>query len=274
MSEAKITDLIKTDEFTYSFEVTPNIALDTIDNLGSEPLFISITWHAKSLELNHWDVGPLKLANNLTAKGYNVLLHLSCDLLKREYLNGLLQFLQEKKICNLFVFLGENYDRDSNSSDFKSTKELIEYIRKRTGNYFCIGVAGFPDQSDNRFPSLKEKIESGADFILTQAFFDIDSYQNFVKKCESQGITIPIIPGLFLYESHKELISFTNLCKVKVSDKLLKYAEIDPNYIGTDVVKKLVQDIIKAAVGFKHVHLFTLNKLERVSGFVKEIQNM
>jgi methylenetetrahydrofolate reductase (NADPH) len=89
----------------------------------------------------------------------------------------------------------ESYD--STNSDFKSSAELIKTIRDETENYFCIGVVGFPDCSDEKMCLLKTKTDAGANFVITQAFFEIKIYDTFLSRCRSIGINVPIIPGVF-----------------------------------------------------------------------------
>lgn len=103
---AKITDLLRKKEFSFSLEVTPDISEQQIDNLSVEPAFFSVTWHAKSHQNKSLDIPPLKTARYLRSKGKNVLLHLSCDLMTQEFLLELLEMLQKYEIRNLFVVLG------------------------------------------------------------------------------------------------------------------------------------------------------------------------
>lgn len=103
----KVTDLINNNNrFTYSYEVTPDIKVEELDNLNLQPLFFSITWHAHQHQCKNLNIAPLKLANYLRSKGKDVLLNVSCTDLKKDYLNELLQMLQEKDICNLFIISG------------------------------------------------------------------------------------------------------------------------------------------------------------------------
>lgn len=102
----KITHLLKSDKLTFSFEVTPDIEKYRIDKLSVEPTFFCITWHAKSYDFKDFDIPPVKLATYLRSTGRTVCLHLSCDLLKRDYLNELLRYLEDYGICNLFVVFG------------------------------------------------------------------------------------------------------------------------------------------------------------------------
>lgn len=163
------------------------------------------------------------------------------------------------------IFFTESYDYIN--SDFKLTKELIAYIRERSGDYFCIGVAGFPNCSNNALPLLKEKIDAGADFIMTQAFFEPESYNNFLDRCIKVGIRVPVIPGMFVYETKNELRGFSNLCKIKIPDEVL-----DGEKSGAETVTALIKSLTKSS--WKHFHFFTLNKLDLVSNFVQELNKM
>lgn len=131
-------------------------------------------------------------------------------------------------------------------------------------------MAGFPGKSEKRLLILKEKIECGAEFIITQAFFEFDHYKTYVNQCQNIGINVPIIPGIFLFETQQQLSAFANICKVKVSDHLLRHV-IDSNSPGIDIIKKLIQDIISFKSGSNNFHFFTLNKLQQVSNFVSQL---
>lgn len=108
MSEAnKITELIKhKGKFNYSFEVTPDVSEDELFSLKEDPVFFSVTWHAKQHQCKDLNIGPVRTASILRSKQKHVLLHLSCDMLKTDYLDELLTVLQERNICNLFLILG------------------------------------------------------------------------------------------------------------------------------------------------------------------------
>ncbi|XP_072947703.1 5,10-methylenetetrahydrofolate reductase [Epargyreus clarus] len=262
-TQCKITDVINTGSGnSYSFEVTPNIREDQLINMKVDPLFYSITWHATIHECRNLDIAPLKLAKFLRRNNKNVLLHLSCNLLRKSYLDDLLLMLQKENICNLLIILGEKYD--PNTTDFKSTPELIRYIRKKSEDYFCIGVAAFPDR-DDKLKHLKDKFDSGADFIITQAFFDVDVFADFLNKCNALGITAPILPGIFPFETENELTGFINLCKVHITPKLLEELK---NQSGIEIVRQQINDI-SGILKYKHFHFFTLDKIERTLKLLK-----
>ncbi|XP_041981525.1 methylenetetrahydrofolate reductase 1 [Aricia agestis] len=266
----KIIELLNDEQLSYSIEVTQEITEDEINKLvinkivPLEPLFYSVTWHALVHKCKALDIAPIRVAKRLRELNKDVLLHLTCSLLTKPFLEKLLETLQISDIRNLFIVLGENCD--SESTDFKGTKDLIKYIRQITGDYFCIGVAGFPG-SDDKLLALKDKVDSGADFILTQAFFEYEDFKNFLVKCKSLGINIPVIPGMFPFDTESELIKFKNLCKVNVSENFLKLANEESGII---LVEKLINIMVKEA-NVKHYHFFTLNKIARIENLIKKL---
>ncbi|XP_011557426.3 methylenetetrahydrofolate reductase [Plutella xylostella] len=265
MTSNKITDLLKQDSETISLEVTPDLDVKELLKLNFKPLFVSITWHARMHHCEDLDIAPLRLASRLKSEGYDVLLHISCDQLKRTYLDQVLNYLKERGICNLFVVQGERYNPIG--SEFASSKELIAYIRKETAGYFCIGVAGYPGD-ESRLPSLKDKVESGADFVITQAFFEYPVYSTFLDKCKEIGTQVPIIPGIFLFDSPQQLLGFANLCKVNVPQSLMQYAESGGTTVtGHALVSNMIEEITSATKS--KFHFFTLNRLQNVCDFLE-----
>lgn len=102
----KISELIGEQLFSYSCEVTPDLKYSELNTLINKPIFYSVTWHAKSHQCKDLNISPLELAYKLRGDGINVMLHLSCDLLRKSFLDQLLKRLQEVDIRNLFVVLG------------------------------------------------------------------------------------------------------------------------------------------------------------------------
>lgn len=166
-----------------------------------------------------------------------------------------------------FFFVLESFD--PNSSDFQSTSELIKYIRQTSGKYFCIGIAGFCESDDDKLLQLKEKVEAGADFIVTQAFFEAKVYGTFVAKCAGVGINIPVLPGIFPFENEKQLTNFANMCKVKVSKNILDLLNKGEG-ISVEIIIDLMRTI-RLEFPSAHFHFFTLNKLNNVCKLIKEV---
>ncbi|KAG6441024.1 hypothetical protein O3G_MSEX001571 [Manduca sexta] len=224
----KITDLIKQSEtFSFSFEVSPGITEEVINNLEVEPKFFAVTWHAKTHKCKDLDIEPLRKA----------------------------------------IFLRKGYD--PSTSDFQNSSELIKYIKEKSGNYFCIGTAGFLESSEERIIQLKEKIAIGADFIMTQAFFEVSLFSAFLEKCKKADINVPVLPGIYAFENYTQLDKFINLCKVKVSSDVLE--KVKNNIDGVELTKNLIRSIY-SDLNCIHFHFFSLNNLGGTIHLIKQLQ--
>ncbi len=177
-------------------------------------------------------------------------------------------------------------EEDSNE-DFEWAIDLVRYIRRVYGNYFCIGVAGYPeghaDQSHptnqdplRDLPYLIEKTRAGADFIMTQLFYDVDAYTKYEKvlKEHDSGVfaTIPIVPGLMPIQSYEILKRTTKLAHARLPPELSQ--RIEGVKGDDDAVKSVgVEAMSEIVEGIKHVssrgprgfHFYTLN-LEKAVG--------
>ena len=103
---------------------------------------------------------------------------------------------------------------------------MVAYIRQQYGDYFSIGVAGYPeghlDSTDREedFKWLKYKVDQGADFIVTQLFYDTGLFLDWVKECRDRGITVPILPGIMPIQSFGGFHRMTILCKTFVPERI------------------------------------------------------
>ncbi|KAL3478412.1 methylenetetrahydrofolate reductase-domain-containing protein [Aspergillus californicus] len=260
------------------------------------PLFVTVTWGAggstaaRSLELAEICQRQLQLTTCL---------HLTCTNMSRALVD---QALEEAKVLGLRNILAlrgdpprsEEYNmhgEDDSNKDFTFAVDLVRYIRKKYGDYFCIGVAGYPeghpadsfqDEQDPKvdLPWLVEKTQAGADFIMTQLTYDVDAYtkyENMLRNHESGAFkTIPIIPGLMPIHSYKILTRVTKLSHVKIPPHTL--AKLEEVRHDDDAVKRLGVDIIADLVnGMRRLstptsrgfHFYTLN-LEKTVSFILE----
>lgn len=183
------------------------------------------------------------------------------------------------------------HGEDDSNKDFTFAVDLVRYIRKMYGDYFCLGVAAYPEghpvdsyqdvQDPVRdLPYLVEKTLAGADFIMTQLTYDIDAYTKFeqmLRNHESGAFkTIPIIPGLMPIHSYKILTRTTKLSHVKIPPQIMskleavKHDDDAVKRIGVDVLSDLVEAIKKIPCpGFRGFHFYTLN-LEKTVSFIIE----
>ena len=175
--------------------------------------------------------------------------------------------------------------------EFTWAIDLVRYIKERYGDYFCIGVAAYPDghadqshpeHQDPKFdlPHLIEKTKAGADFIMTQLFFDIEAYKAFEESLRSDpsGIfkTIPIIPGLMPIQSYQILRRVTNLSHAKVPQTIQDRLDVikgDDEYVkkvGVDILSEIIEALKHTDVnGRRGFHFYTLNLEKAVSQIVE-----
>jgi len=183
---------------------------------------------------------------------------------------------------------------DSNG-DFTQAVDLVRYIKRRYGDYFCVGVAGYPeghaDQShpehqsvEHDLPYLVEKTEAGADFIMTQLFYDAEAYVRYERRLRehASGVftTIPIIPGLMPVQSYQILRRTTKLGHAAIPPHILKRLEAVKSddeavkSIGVEVLSEMVETMrAEPSPGPRGFHFYTLN-LEKVVTQVLERTNL
>ena len=188
----------------YSFEYFParteagiENLLDRIDRMGTtNPFWVDITWAAGG---SSSDI-TLELCAQIQAySGLDVLMHFTCTYMTREKIVASLDQAKELGIRNILALRGDpprgakDWVKTENGFDYAS--DLIKFIKETYGDYFCIGVAGYPEvhleaksrSDDIKF--LKEKCDAGADFVITQLFFDNKLFYQWVKDCREAGIT-------------------------------------------------------------------------------------
>jgi len=269
------------------------------------PLFITVTWGAggstatKSLELAELCQREL---------GLTTCLHLTCTNMSRKLVDRALEDAKALGIRNILALRGdpprgEEYrelgadgeDGEDDGQEFEWAVDLVRYIRKQYGDYFCIGVAAYPeghaDESDpagqsleHDLPYLVGKVQAGADFIMTQLFFDVEAYDNFEKRLrehESGAFKdMPIIPGMMPIQSYQMIKRTTKLSHARmppdVMDRLDKVRGDDEmvKKVGVDIVSEMVTHIQKEpAPGPRGFHFYTLN-LEKAVAFILERTNL
>ena len=265
------------------------------------PLFVNVTWGAggstatKSLELA--EICQREL-------GLTTCLHLTCTNMSRRLIDKALDDAKALGIRNILALRGDPPRRaeyrdvnDPEPSDeeeeFCWAVDLVRYIRKTHGDYFCIGVAAYPeghaDEShplgqslEHDLPYLVEKTQAGADFIMTQLFFDSEAYRHFEETLRDHPSgafkDIPIIPGLMPIQSYQMIKRTTKLSHAKIPDALM--ARLDAvkgddekvKQVGVDIVSEIIEQIreIKDRTsGPRGFHFYTLN-LEKAVSFIVE----
>jgi methylenetetrahydrofolate reductase (NADPH) len=270
--------------------------------LALRPLFVAVTWGAGGST----SAGSLQLADLCQRQlGLTTCLHLTCTNMKKRLIDEALTEAKAMGVRNILALRGdppreeeyrlqeedETQGEEESNEHFTWAIDLVRYIRRVHGDHFCIGVATYPeghadeshpvDQNPKHdLPYLIDKTKAGADFLMTQLFYDEDAYIKFEKMLRNHesGVfqDIPIIPGLMPIQSYQILKRTTKLSHCKLPQKLLD--RLDPikgddeavKSVGVDFISEIVEDLKKLpSVGRRGFHFYTLN-LEKAVGFILE----
>jgi len=225
---ASLHDKAVTGEPFYSFEFFPPFSergrqalLARVDRMADmQPQFVSVTCSSKNRDLS------LSLCKNLLKFcGVNVVIHISCSGFTVDSLCEYLEKIKDEGISNVLAIRGEDFD--PLKDEIPNALELIKIMRREFGEYFTIGVAGYPEGKSVEIARLREKVDAGADFCLTQAIFDPNIFSIFRAQCRKAGIPegFPIIPGIIVIQSYSHVTSICNQIGVSIPKHILSDLE-------------------------------------------------
>lgn len=287
-----ISDILKQKKQTFSFEVfpakTPEGDINLIYKIFRElaelkPDFISCTYGAAGGNKDK----TLAIVEHIQ-NAYNIptMAHLTCISHTKEEISEIIKKIEKKGIKNILALRGDPPKDNPNLSpgidNYKHSSELVKYIRHFFKDDFGIGVAGFPEchpLSKNRETDLfylKEKLNCGADFVITQLFFDNNLYFKYVNDAKKAGITKKIIPGILPITSYSGLVKFCNACGATIP-KIIHdtFAPYDNNTekiieLGIEFAIKQCKELL--ANGAPGIHFYTLNKVYSVKNILREVR--
>ncbi|WP_347374149.1 methylenetetrahydrofolate reductase [NAD(P)H] [Aequorivita sp. Q41] len=177
---------------------------------------------------------------------------------------------------------GHKYACDlvSQLNDLNKGVYLDDALQNTSPTDFCVGVAGYPEKhmeapsSESDIQYLKRKIENGAEYIVTQMFFDNEKYFKFVEKCRQAGISVPIIPGLkpIAVKTHLNLIP--HRFKVDLPDALVKEVmkakdNKEVRQLGIDWCIMQSKELVKAGVPF--LHYYSMGKSNNIKEIASQV---
>ena len=205
---------------------------------------------------------------------FEMMPHLTCFGHSKDEIASILERFASSGFKNIMALRGDPPKGETtfvpHPDGFKHANELIEFIRKNYSD-FGIGCAGYPEKHpeaktlDEDIDNLKRKIDAGADFIVTQMFFENSHFYNFVDKCRSVGIDKPIIAGILPALSLKQVMNFKNMCSTEIPEKLVEQLanapEQDGAKIGLEWAQTQIEDLMNRKIA-KGIHLYILNRAE------------
>ncbi|WP_457641397.1 methylenetetrahydrofolate reductase [NAD(P)H] [Persephonella sp.] len=276
----KIGELLKQINTSISFEFFPpktpegeELLFKTIKELEPlEPTFVSVTYGAGGSTRERTIRVVKKIHEETTL---TVMAHLTCIGHSKKELIDILEGYRKIGIQNILALRGDIPQGQEESFIFppdgcRYANELVSLIKENFNNQFSIGVAAYPEghpESPNLEMDvyyLKKKIESGAEFAITQMFFDNSYFYRYLDLLERENINIPVIPGIMPITNFKQIKKFAVMCGATIPEDLVKKLEKfedkpeEVAKIGIDYATKQCEDLLRN--GIKGLHFYTLNK--------------
>jgi len=297
----------------FAFEYYPPRTEKGVENLCArfgkmqkqEPAYADMTWGAGGSTSDLTVDLCKKMVNDY---GMEANMHLTCTNMLPKLVDEALAACKEANIRNIVALRGDpphGSDKwEVTEGGFACALDLVKYIRKEHGDYFCVSVAGYPEGHPNAITPvvdesklteaelgrvvrnedgvfccheadyakemayLKEKVDAGSDFIITQMFFETGVFTRFVADCRAAGINCPIMPGIMLIQNYGGFNRMTKMCKSRVpkelSDAIHALDKTDPKEherlvkeFGIEQGAKVCQELLDA--GHNGLHLYCLN---------------
>lgn len=273
----RIRELLATGRPSFSFEFFPPKTeqgqahlLDAILALRElKPTYVSVTYGAGG--------GTRDLTVDLVTRikrdhGIETMAHLTCVGSSRDELRAILERLQSAGIENVLALRGDPPKGQTHFTPapdgFAYAGELTSFIR--ASYRFCVAGACYPEKHvecptiEQDLVHLKRKVDAGAEFLITQLFFDNQKYFNFVAEVRAMGIAAPIIPGIMPITNVDQIERFTRMCGATIPEPLM--SELDRLRDRPDAVLSLgvahatAQCLELLQKGAPGIHFYTLNK--------------
>ena len=277
----KIDNILREKKRAISFEFFPpktpggkDAFLKVAKDLSAyDPLYVSVTYGAGGTTQDR-TINTLKWIKEET--DLTVMSHLTCIGATRASLDALLKEYVAHGIDNVLALRGDPPknlpDFDPEQGEFKYAKDLVDFVK--TYEYFSIAVAVYPE-GHPQSPSIekdleytKRKIDAGADFAVTQMFFDNRCYYDFMDRAARQGIEVPILPGIMPIIDCKRIVEFAGICNATVPREILDRMEPvldmpeEMRKLGIEFAIKQCEDLVRH--GVRYLHFYTMNRADSI----------
>lgn len=292
--------------------ITKDELLDSIAPfMEFKPKYINVTSHRDEFEFRQETDGSFSrhLVRNrisettvcaaiMSRYDIDVVPHLICGGNTAEEIESRLDNLAFLGINNILALRGDSMTGEKRFTPtpggYRYASELVEGIRSYQGSsayrrskgldteerFFCIGVGAYPEKHfeapniETDIANLKKKVDAGADYIITQMFFDNKVYYDFVSRCRAAGINVPIIPGLKPLSTYRQISTLPEAFSLDIPLELteaMKKASQDKDAAyrtGMEWCTMQCKDLIRN--GVPAVHFYTMGKTENIVNILKE----
>jgi methylenetetrahydrofolate reductase (NADPH) len=259
---------------SFSFEFFPPKTPEGVEKLRAarrqleqlKPRFFSVTYGAGGSTRDR----TLETVLETRAEGFEAAPHLSCIGSTRADIAQTLDLYQAQGIRHIIALRGDLPSGAASAGELRYANELVEFIRARTGDWFGLEVACYPEfhpqarSAGDDLRNFKRKIDAGANGAITQYFYNADAYFRFVDECEALGIDVPIVPGIMPIANFSQLARFSDACGAEIPRwirlKLAGFADDTASIrsFGLDVVTELCDRLL--AAGAPGLHFYTMNQ--------------
>jgi methylenetetrahydrofolate reductase (NADPH) len=272
----RIIDLFRKERPPVSFEVFPpkkeadfEGIYEILEQLSNyAPDFISVTYGAGgSGAINK----TAEIASYIQKKhGIPSLAHLTCVGSKREMIAEMLEDMEAEGIENILALRGDLLEGQTLTGSYTYAADLIRELR--SASKFCIGAACYPeghiacDDVELDLERLHQKQEAGADFFITQLFFDNNLFFRFFERAQKTGITIPISAGVMPFLSRAQIQRMIFMCGASLPSQIIKLLhkyQNDPEDLrkaGIEYAADQIEGLL--AGGAEGIHIYTMNRPE------------
>ncbi|NIM95865.1 MAG: 5,10-methylenetetrahydrofolate reductase [Anaerolineales bacterium] len=286
----KVTDIWKTSQKpTISFELFPARSekaaaklVKTVEALAAlKPDFVSVTFGAGGSTRE----GSRQLVDALRHdKSLEVIAYFACYGLGPDDITAILDTYQTLGIENLLAVRGDTpHDEDfkPHPESLPHASDLVAFIRPRFE--FCIGVAGYPEghidavSKEKDLEYLKLKVDLGAEYIITNYFYDNAYFFDFLERCQQIGIDVPILPGVMPIYSVKMMETLASLCGATITEEIRDgIAALDEDdkeglvALGIDFATKQCRELLKK--GVPGLHIYTMDRSKSTAEIVNSLR--
>jgi len=246
-----------------------------------KPAFFSVTYGAGGSTQERTFEVVFETQDEGKQAGFEAAPHLSCIGSSAPLVRDILGRYKAAGIRRIVALRGDLPSGMADPGEFRYANELVDFIRKETGEWFHIEVAAYPEwHPQARSPkddllNFKRKVEAGANSAITQFFFNTEAYEHFVSDVRALGVAIPIIPGIMPIASFSKLARFADSSGAEIPRWMRKKFESygdDADSIrafGLDVVTDLCERLLKG--GAPGLHFYTLNQANLTTEIVKRL---
>jgi methylenetetrahydrofolate reductase (NADPH) len=283
----RISDALATQRPFFSFEFFPpkddegsRRLLETIEALQPlRPAFVSITYGAGGSTRAR----TVALAKEIQQQiGLTVVAHVTCVGASRAELRSLFDDVARAGIDNVLALRGDSPNGAPfapSPGGFAYASELVAMLKRNYG--FCVGAACYPEKHpeaasiEDDLNHLKVKVEAGADFLVSQLFFDNAHYFDFERRARAAGIAVPILPGLMPITNFGQIQRFVAMCGASIPPKLR--VEMEARKGDVKAVEDLgvayasMQALGLLQAGAPGIHFYTLNRSPATRAIVSSL---